>query len=72
MLELWFSSSLFLKKRNLEFDMISIRCKKCGWRLPFSSKATSDSVQLRGKCDIVCPKCGILLIRKGGRFKRWY
>lgn len=52
--------------------MINIRCKKCGWRLPFSAKATRDSVQMRGGVNILCPKCGELLIRKGGKVNRWY
>ncbi|MCJ7571879.1 MAG: hypothetical protein MUO82_08395 [Candidatus Thermoplasmatota archaeon] len=52
--------------------MINIRCKKCGWRLPFSAKATKDSVQERGAGNIVCPNCGEVLIRKGGNVNRWY
>jgi predicted RNA-binding Zn-ribbon protein involved in translation (DUF1610 family) len=52
--------------------MIKIKCKKCGWTLPFSSKATNDSVQDRGGGNIVCPKCGEILIKKGGKIGRWY
>ena len=52
--------------------MINIRCKKCGWRLPFSAKETNDSVQERGNGNVVCPNCGEILIRKGGKFNRWY
>jgi len=52
--------------------MIKIKCKKCGWCLPFSSKEKKDSVQDRGECNLVCPKCGEMLIRKGGKISRWY
>jgi predicted RNA-binding Zn-ribbon protein involved in translation (DUF1610 family) len=52
--------------------MINIRCKKCGWRLPFFTRANIDSVQERGKGDIVCSKCGEVLIRKGGKVKQWF
>lgn len=52
--------------------MINIKCKKCGWSLPFSAKATKDSVQERGAGNIVCPKCGEVLVRKGGNVNRWY
>jgi NAD-dependent SIR2 family protein deacetylase len=44
--------------------MIKIKCKKCGWTLPFSSKATNDSVQDRGGGNIICPKCGELVIER--------
>ena len=52
--------------------MINIRCKKCGWQLPFSSKEKKDSVVYRGSNNIVCPKCGELLVRAGGKVDRWY
>jgi ribosomal protein S27E len=52
--------------------MIKIKCKKCGWILPFSAKANKDSVQDRGGQNIVCPKCGELLVQKGGKAGRWY
>ena len=54
------------------FDMISIKCKKCGWELPFSAKANKDSVCGRGSKNILCPKCGEMLVRKGGKVNRWY
>ena len=53
-------------------NMINIRCKKCGWQLPFSAKEKKDSVVYRGTNDIVCPKCGELLVRAGGKVNRWY
>jgi len=52
--------------------MINIKCKKCGWELPFSAKANKDSVCSRGTENILCPKCGELLVRKGGKVNRWY
>jgi predicted RNA-binding Zn-ribbon protein involved in translation (DUF1610 family) len=52
--------------------MINIKCKKCGWRLPFSSKKNKDNVKDRGFKNVVCPKCGELLIRSGGRINSWY
>jgi len=53
--------------------MINIRCRKCGWRLPFSSiGAKKDSVQNRGESTVRCPKCGEILIEKGGKKNRWY
>jgi len=53
--------------------MIHIKCKKCGWRLPFSSKTNKDTVKNRGDADIVCPNCGQVLVKKGGKWKvyRW-
>ncbi|MCX6665019.1 MAG: hypothetical protein NT038_03005 [Euryarchaeota archaeon] len=51
--------------------MIQIKCKKCGWSLPFSAK-TKDSVVDRGSNNVVCPKCGETLIRMGGKVGRWY
>ena len=38
--------------------MIKIRCKKCGWKLPFSAKESKDSVVYRGGSSVNCPKCG--------------
>jgi len=55
-----------------ETAMISIRCNKCGWKLPFSTKGPKDSVVHRSGSNVTCPKCGELLIRKGGRKNRWY
>jgi len=52
--------------------MINIKCKKCGWILPFSAQANKDSVYKRGQVNILCPKCGELLVRNGGRINRWY
>lgn len=52
--------------------MIHIKCKKCGWSLPFSTKLKKDSVMARGSNNVVCPKCGEILIRLGGRVNRWY
>jgi len=49
--------------------MIHIKCKKCGWRLPFSSKTNKDTVKNRGDADIVCPNCGQVLVKKGGKWK---
>ena len=51
--------------------MINIRCKKCGWRLPFSSRGSKDSVQNRIGSNVNCPKCGELLIQKGGKKNQW-
>ena len=52
--------------------MINIICKKCGWKLPFTAKAKKDNVCGRRSEDVQCPKCGKLLIRKGGKANRWY
>ena len=52
--------------------MINIKCKKCGWKLPFTAKARKDNVCGRRSDDVECPKCGKLLIRKGGNVNRWY
>jgi len=52
--------------------MIYIKCKKCGWKLPFSAKVKKDSVCERGAKNVLCPKCGELLIKKGGKDNRWY
>ena len=43
--------------------MIHIKCKKCGWRLPFSSKGSEDTVKRRGNDNLVCPSCGKPLIK---------
>ena len=52
--------------------MINIKCKKCGWMLPFQAKSNKDNVCGRKSIDIVCLKCGKILIRKGGNVNRWY
>jgi len=52
--------------------MINIKCEKCGWTLPFIARARKDNVCGRRSDDVECPKCGKLLIRKGGNVKRWY
>ena len=45
--------------------MIHIKCKKCGWRLPFSSKIDGYTVRNRLKDDtVLCPNCGEILIKK--------
>ena len=51
--------------------MIHIKCKNCGWRLPFSSKGNEDSVGNRGVVNIICPSCGEILIKRGGKVNRW-
>ena len=51
--------------------MIHIRCKKCGWRLPFSGKKDEDAVKSRGDANIICPKCGEMLVKSGGKWKEW-
>jgi len=53
-------------------NMINIVCKKCGWRLPFTARTKKDNVCCRGSDDVICPKCGKLLIRKGGKANKWY
>jgi len=62
-------NKIFDKRR---YDMINIKCKKCGWELPFSAKVDKDSVCNRGQENILCPKCGEMLVRKGGKINRWY
>jgi len=47
--------------------MIHIKCKKCGWRLPFSSKKNEDAVKNREHGNVICPNCGEMLIRVGGK-----
>jgi len=43
--------------------MLHIKCKKCGWRSPFSSKIDGYTVQSRLKKNgLICPKCGEILI----------
>ncbi len=51
--------------------MIHIKCKKCGWRLPFSGKGDKDTVSGRGDDNIICPSCGEILIKRGGKVNRW-
>jgi ribosomal protein S27E len=51
--------------------MIRIKCKECGWRLPFSSKRNEDTVKNRGDSNIICPNCGQMLIKKGGKGYEW-
>ena len=43
--------------------MLHIKCKTCGWRLPFSSKGNEDTVKSRGDGKIICPNCGKTLIQ---------
>jgi predicted RNA-binding Zn-ribbon protein involved in translation (DUF1610 family) len=51
--------------------MIHIKCKKCGYRLPFSSKIDGFTARSRLKGDIViCPNCGQVLINRGEKTKR--
>jgi len=52
--------------------MINIKCKKCGWKLPLTTKAKRDNVCGRKSEDVQCPDCGKLLIRNGGKINRWY
>ena len=47
--------------------MIHIKCKNCGWRLPFSSKGNEDSVGNRGDGNIICSSCGEILIKEAER-----
>ena len=51
--------------------MIHIKCKKCGWRLPFSSKGNEDTVRNREDSNIICPNCGETLIKRGGKVNKW-
>ena len=51
--------------------MIHIKCKNCGWRLPFSGKGNGDTVSGRGDGNIICPSCGEILIKMGGKVNRW-
>ena len=45
--------------------MIYIKCKRCGWRSPFSSKIDGYTVQSRLKKDgLICPNCGGILISR--------
>ena len=64
----WQESSNYVGESN----MINIKCKKCGWTLPFTARAKKDNVCGRKPDDVECPKCGKLLIRKGGNVNRWY
>jgi ribosomal protein S27E len=51
--------------------MIYIKCKKCGWRLPFSGKRNDDTIRSRGDINIICPNCGQMLIKQGGKWNAW-
>ena len=51
--------------------MIHIKCKKCGWRLPFSSKRNEDTIKNQGDSNIICPNCGQMLIKRGGKWNEW-
>ena len=51
--------------------MINIKCKKCGWRLPFSSKGNEDTIRGRGDDTIICPRCGEILIKRGEKGYEW-
>ena len=51
--------------------MINIKCKKCGWRLPFSSKGNEDAIRGRGDDTIICPNYGEILIKRGGKINNW-
>jgi len=51
--------------------MIHIKCKKCGWRLPFSGKGNEDTVRERGDGNIICSSCGEILIKRGGKGYEW-
>ena len=51
--------------------MLHIKCKTCGWRLPFSSKENEDTVKNRGGGNIICPNCGKALIQTGGKVQKW-
>jgi len=52
--------------------MINIVCKKCGWKLPFTAKANKANICGRRAEDVQCPKCGKILIQKGGKTNKWY
>jgi predicted RNA-binding Zn-ribbon protein involved in translation (DUF1610 family) len=44
--------------------MINIKCRKCGYRLPFSQKIDGFTVRSRLKYkQVVCPRCGEILIK---------
>ena len=51
--------------------MIHIKCKICGWRLPFSGNKNEDDVKNRGDSNIICPNCGEILVKRGGKRKVW-
>lgn len=59
---------LFQEGKN---SMIRIKSKKFGWRLLFSSKGNEDTVRERGDSNIICPSCGEILIKKGGKVYEW-
>ena len=44
--------------------MIHIKCKKCGWRFPFSTKINRYTAKNRLIGNTVCPNCGEILIKK--------
>jgi predicted RNA-binding Zn-ribbon protein involved in translation (DUF1610 family) len=45
--------------------MIHIKCKKCGWRTPFSSNIDGFTAKNRLKEDVLlCPNCGQILIKR--------
>ena len=44
--------------------MLHIKCKNCGWRLPFTSKIDGYTIRSRLKRDgLICPECGQILIK---------
>jgi predicted RNA-binding Zn-ribbon protein involved in translation (DUF1610 family) len=50
--------------------MLHIKCKKCGWRSPFSSKIDGYKVRTRLKRDgLKCPECGEILIKSRGKIR---
>ena len=51
--------------------MIHIKCKNCGWRLPFSGIRNEDAVKNRGDSNIICPNCGQMLVKRGGKRNVW-
>jgi len=45
--------------------MLHIKCKKCGWRFPFSTKINGYTARTRLIGDtILCPNCGQILIKR--------
>lgn len=49
--------------------MIHIKCKKCGYRLPFSTRIDGYTAKRIIKKETVCPKCGEILIKKRKKIK---
>ena len=50
--------------------MLHIKCKKCGRRLPFSSKIDGYTIRSRLKRDgLKCPECGQILIKSKANTK---